>query len=181
MPRRLHLPLLALLLLLVLLVQPSASLLGRKKDKQKKERKKEEAAEAEATTTTSTTGHWTRSQQQHQRPGRRRLNKMLTDGKEDVLGLLLDPVELPLLEEANDRVMQGEPKKKSGFFHRRVAADAFFPPESAFWRKEREAGEVGGESGGLGANGSGASDEHGAFHHRIAKRRQQRGQMGIDV
>lgn len=178
MPRRLRLLLLALLLLLILLVQPTASLLGRKKDKQKKESLSKEAGEAEATTTT-TTKDWTRSQQQHQRPGRRRLDKMPpVDGKEDVLGLLLDPVELPLLED--DRVMRGAKKGKSGFFHRRAAADAFVPPESAFRRKEREAGEVGGESGGVGANMSGVSDEHGAFH-RLAKRRQQRGQVGIDV
>lgn len=160
-----------LILLLFALLQPTSALLGRKGNKDnKKEAAKEKEKKAE-----EPTRDWF-SQQQHQRPGRRRLETMSVDEKE-VLSRLLqeqreqDPLKsLPLLEEEDpDHVTRRVAGKRGLFFH--PVADALVPPDSAILGKEREAVEdIGGES--VGTNGGGG------IFHRLAKRRLQRGQLG---
>jgi hypothetical protein len=205
--------LLLALALLCLLIQPATpllSLLGRNNNKKetKKEKEQQDSNKATGTATTAAAAvpvvpaaddllldaegkppaDWTRSQQQHQRPGRRRLETHV-DG-EEVLNLLQhEPVKLSL-EEAQDwqhvKRRLGEAREKSGFFHR--VADAFVPPNSALRRKEREAGDKEGEDAaeGLAANtnGSGGGETEKEYQlfdkiHRLKRREQAQQQMGV--
>lgn len=185
------------LALLALLLQPASALLLLGRTKENKDGKEAEQPQQSqqgknaAEMTDEQPGDWTRSQQQHQRPGRRRLESHV-DG-EEVLNLLQhEPVRLSL-EEAQDwhhvKRRLAEARDKSGFFHR--VTDAFVPPNSALRRKEREAGDKEGEEAvpsqaqgaAEGGNGSGAGEEYKLFHRTLKRRnhQQQEGRMGIEV
>lgn len=196
--------LLLLLLIVLLLAAPRGAdallgLLGRNNKKQQEEEK--DKTNRKATTKAANLAapaaaadeqqpaDWTRSQQQHQRPGRRRLETHVDE--EEVLNLLQhEPVKLTL-EEAQDwqhvKRRLAEAREKSGFFHR--VSDAFVPPNSALRRKEREAGDDGASPSDVGMNngsGSEAEQEYRVFEklHRFKRREeaaQHQGRVGVDV
>ena len=157
---RLRPALLLLLLVLLLLGQEAAALLGlggrgpNNKDNNK-ESKGDEEATASAAPTDPAAADWTRGSQQHQRPGRRRLESHV-DGEEALNLLQHEPVRLTL-EEAGDwhhvKRRLAEEREKSGFFHR--VTDAFVPPNSAL---RRNGDGEGGKAAGTGAEEEGAAD-----------------------
>ncbi len=206
---------LALLLLLVQPATPLLSLLGRgkenKKEKEQQGKKKEDSSKttttaaaaaaalpvpaddplldaAAATDADGKPADWTRSQQQHQRPGRRRLETQHEPAK-----LTLDEAQdWPGPLHVKRRLAGGEARdEKSAFFHR-VAEAASVPPHSALRRKESEAGDKGEDAAGLAAskkagegmmNGSEGKleQEFKLFDHfhRLKRREQAQQQMGV--
>jgi hypothetical protein len=198
-PARL-LALLLLLLVVLLVVQPARPLLllGRTKEGKEEERKEEATAASipDMDMDDGKPADWTRSQQQHQRPGRRRLESHV-DGEEALNLLQHEPVKLTLGEAQDWQHVKrrlSEAREKSGFFHR--VADAFVPPNSALRRKEREAGDaglqeeleevVGVAEGTTHGSGKGAEQEFKIFDHfhRLKRREQaqaQQGRVGLEV
>lgn len=202
-----------LLLLLVLLLghQEAAALLGisgrgpNNKDNDKESKGDEEAATAAAAPAdrASAAADWTRGSQQHQRPGRRRLESHV-DGEEALNLLQHEPVRLTL-EEAGDwhhvKRRLAEEREKSGFFHR--VTDAFVPPNSALRRDGMGEGgkaarkgaeeEEGVGDAAVNGNGSGKGavmEEFKLFerHFRMKRRQEQHEQhkehqqkMGVEV